>query len=184
MPNFKFLILFISLLCILPKVYSQNWKQNIAPMIGYRGIFNENSIGGSIHMLEVGAAYITGTKGVSSFLWRPTLGWRYFAPVVSLDAKFRIKQSLGSNSMMINVGVTAGAGGFFASLLPTAINGIFTYSTDFKNSYLRMGIAYDLCYVSIGGGVLSNLNGGQFITAYDNQLYMEVRLLLWKNAHY
>lgn len=116
MRNFKFLILFISLHCILSKVYSQNWKQNIAPMIGYRGIFDENSIGGSIYMLEVGAAYITGTKGVSSFLWRPTLGWRYFAPVVSLDAKFRTKQSLGSNSMMINVGVTAGAGGFFASI--------------------------------------------------------------------
>jgi hypothetical protein len=77
-----------------------------------------------------------------------------------------------------------GVGGFFNSIFPSGLNGILAYSTDFKNSFLRIGIAYDLCYISLGGGVLSNINGGQYISSYDNQLYLEVRLLLWRNSRY
>ena len=86
--------------------------------------------------------------------------------------------------MMLNFGITGGAGGFFSAISPTGFNGILSYSTDFKNSYLRMGLAYDLCFISLGGGVLSNLNGGQYITSYDNQLYLDIRLLLWRNKGY
>jgi hypothetical protein len=86
--------------------------------------------------------------------------------------------------MMLNMGITGGVGGFFNSIFPSGLNGILAYSTDFKNSFLRIGIAYDLCYISIGGGVLSNLNGGQYLTPYDNQLYLEIRLLLWKNSRW
>jgi hypothetical protein len=185
MLNFKRIISILLFTSIFFGALGQNWKRNIAPLIGYRGIYNDKYNGGSINMIEVGAAYISGTKEVDRILFIPTYGgWRYFGPFVSVDAKFRSPEKLGSNAMMLNMGITGGVGGFFSSIFPTALNGILAYSTDFKNSYLRLGIAYDLCYFSLGGGVLSNLNGGQFITAYDNQLYLEIRLLLWKNRAY
>ncbi len=177
--------LFIFLIVINLTVFGQHWKRNISPLVGYRGIYNETSYGGNIHMLEVGASFTTGTRDVNRFIFIPTsFGWRYFGPFVSLDAKFRNPEKLGSNAMMLNFGITGGAGGFFSAISPTGFNGILSYSTDFKNSYLRMGLAYDLCFISLGGGVLSNLNGEQYITSYDNQLYLEIRLLLWRNKGY
>lgn len=184
MQNFSKLTLLFIFISIGIEVFSQNWKRNISPMVGYRGIYDDAEYGGNLHMLEIGAAYVTGNREVSQFLGRSVLGWRYFGPFATIDGKFRSHGSLGSNAMMLNMGITAGAGGFFTSILPTSINGIFSYSTDFRNSYLRIGLGYDLCFVSIGAGVLSKINGGQF-TLYDNQLYLEIRLLLWKNnTHY
>jgi hypothetical protein len=185
MLNFKKLLVLFVFVSICIGAFSQNWKRKIAPLIGYRGIYQENSFDGNIHMLEAGAAYISGTKNAQRLLWIPTNGgWRYFGPFASLDAKFRSPNKLGTNAMMLNMGITGGVGGFFNSIFPSGLNGILAYSTDFKNSFLRIGIAYDLCYLSFGGGVLSNLNGGQYLTPYDNQLYLEIRLLLWKNSRW
>jgi hypothetical protein len=185
MLNFNKLLIFFLFAAIGFAAYGQNWKRNIAPLVGYRGIYQEKSFGGNISMIELGAAYISGTKQVDRILFIPAFsGWRYFGPFVSIDAKFRSPEKLGSNAMMLNMGITGGTGGFFSSIFPSALNGVLAYSTDFRNSYLRIGIAYDLCYISLGGGVLSNINGGQYISSYDNQLYLEVRLLLWRNSRY
>jgi hypothetical protein len=185
MPNFRKFSILILFTSFGVGIFSQHWKSNISPLVGYRGIYNEAAYGGNIHMLELGAAYTTGTRDVNRFLFIPTsFGWRYFGPFVSLDAKFRSPEKLGSNAMMLNMGIIGGAGGFFSAILPNGLNGILSYSTDFKSSYLRMGLAYDLCFISLGGGVLSNLNGGQYSAAYDNQLYLEIRLLIWKNKGY
>ena len=185
MLNFKKLYVFIVFASLYIGAFGQHWKRNFAPMVGYRGIYNEADYGGNIHMLEVGASFTTGTRDAERFLFIPTIaGWRYFGPFVSVDAKFRSPDKLGSNAMMLNLGITGGAGGVFSGILPTGFNGILSYSTDFKNSYLRMGLAYDLCFISFGGGVLSNINGGQFVSSYDNQLYLEIRLLIWKNKGY
>lgn len=185
MLNFKKINILILFTSFGVGIVSQHWKGNISPLVGYRGIYNEAPYGGNIHMLEVGASFTTGTRDVSRFIFIPTsFGWRYFGPFVSLDAKFRSPEKLGSNAIMLNMGITGGAGGFFSTFLPTGFNGILSYSTDFKNSYMRMGLAYDLCFISLGGGVLSNINGSQNSTAFDNQLYLEIRMLLWRNKGY
>lgn len=163
--------------------YGQDWKHKIAPMVGYRNGNTHDTLG-NVNMIEVGAAYISGTRNISNVLWQPVYGWRYFGPFISIDGKFRPHGSLGGNAMMVNMGITAGAGGFFASVFPTAINGILSYSTDFKHSFMRIGISYDLCFISFGGGVLSNISGGQNLPVYDNQLYIDIRLLLWKLRKY
>jgi hypothetical protein len=183
MQNFRSIVVLILIFITSFCLKSQEWKRNIAPMVGYRNGATRDTLG-NVNMIEVGAAFITGTRNVSNVLWQPVYGWRYFGPFVSIDGKFRPKYALGSNAMMLNVGITGGAGGFFASVFPAALNGILSYSTDFKHSFMRLGISYDLCFISFGGGVLSNISGGSNLPIYDNQLYFDIRLLLWKEGGY
>ncbi|MDB4088137.1 hypothetical protein N9544_00785 [Flavobacteriales bacterium] len=139
-----------------------------------------------IHTLTIGISLADGEVESTSNWGILSLSgnWKYFAaPFISLDYNIAsnagpnelFKANDGASPLVLNIGVTAAYGGYFL-IIPMGVNGTAGFSTDFKDFYLKYGIAYDVVGFSIGVGGLINVtnNNDSF---YKSKKGVELRCI-------
>lgn len=117
--------------------------------------------------------------------------WEYCEPFVSIDMRqlttwateeeksrdFPIRNFVAP--VMLNFGVNAGIGDtdiFFAG-----IGGNIGISTDFTDTYLRMGLGFDLMGMTLGFGTHINLTNHGMYSNYLDGINFEIRYTLWRD---
>lgn len=168
------------------QLHSKFDVKELAPIVGYKYVpLTINRIDTTeVHTLTLGISLATGeVESTSNWGILSTSGtWKYIAaPFISLDYNMAansgqyelFKANDGASPLVLNVGITAGYGGYVL-IFPIGINGTAGLSTDFKDVYLKYGIAYDIVGFSIGVGGLINMtnNNDSF---YKSKLGMELR---------
>ncbi len=157
-------------------------------MLAYRSLPSTiNNQAYTLQTFEIGVGAVGGTLDTEEFMGIPIEGeWDYYAlPFVSFDWKYKSDMNYHNWSKlteapryMLNIGATAGKGMFFA-IFPAGLQASVAYSTDFKDSFMRFGLGYDLCKLSLNSGLYWNMTKRGPNPYYMRGVYVEMRLLLW-----
>lgn len=157
-------------------------------LLGYRSLpttLNQQAY--TLQTFEIGIAATGGYTDIENFMGIPIAGeWEYYGlPFISFDWKYKSDMNYHNWSRlteapryMLNLGVTAGKGLFF-TILPAGLNASVAYSTDFKDSFMRFGLGYDVCHLSLNSGLYWNMTKRGPAPKYMSGVYVEIRLFLW-----
>lgn len=148
----------------------RSYLNQLAPYATYK--YNVDLWNGSdttsIHTFGIGISLAQGDIDVTSD-WNGvpiTTQWNYAAvPFIGMEYNLAstkgqsplYKANDGASPLMISFGATGGIGGSFL-IFPLGINGTIGASTDFKDAYVKYGLAYDMWGLSLGISGFWNLS--------------------------
>lgn len=162
MKNLLLFFVFFSITLTSSSQLRRTYLNQPAPYVTYKNNLDlwSGSDTTTIHTLGVGISLAQGDIDVTSD-WNgvPIITqWNYLAvPFIGIEYNLAntkgqsalYKANDGASPLMISLGATGGIGGSFL-IFPLGINGTLGVSTDFKDAYVKYGIAYDMWGFSVG----------------------------------
>ena len=185
----KKVILFLIFYSCFHISFSQKYRRMLAlkqysPMASYTS--KKNVVKGSdtltVHSLGIGISLANGEADNSNFPLYMT--WEYLAiPFIKVDFNFAnsigkatfFNPKDGASPIMLTAGVTAGKG-FTLIVLPFGINATAGIATDFRDGYLKYGLAYDVFGCSFGITGMVNFTNSN-ASYYKSELGVELRYI-------